>query len=126
VLDGDLLLRLGRRLGRVPDVSEIFPLEVRAKAIAVFFAIAQCFGSFGSYLYGHLIGDGKDPNSLYLGYLPGAGAMILGGVVAAFLAVDAEGKSLEDIAKPLSVIAKPAQAIFRSGDRGGPLPSGGD
>src|SRR5207249_6478204 len=58
-------------------VSEIFPLEVRAKAIAVFFAIAQCFGSLGSHLYGHLIGDGKDPNSLYWGYFLGAGAMIL-------------------------------------------------
>jgi MFS family permease len=96
-------------------VSEIFPLEVRAKAIAVFFAIAQCFGSLGSHLYGHLIGTGKDPNSLYWGYMLGAGAMILGGVVAAFLAVDAEGKSLEDVAKPLGVIAKPSEAIFRSG-----------
>jgi MFS family permease len=96
-------------------VSEIFPLEVRAKAIAVFFAIAQCFGSLGSHLYGHLIGTGKDSNSLYWGYMLGAGAMILGGVVAAFLAVDAEGKSLEDVAKPLGVIAKPSEAIFRSG-----------
>ena len=82
----------------------------------MFFAIAQCFGSLGSHLYGHLIGDGQDPNSLYWGYLLGAGAMILGGVVAAFLAVDAEGKSLEDVAKPLSVIAKPAATIFRTGD----------
>jgi MFS family permease len=97
-------------------VSEIFPLEVRAKAIAVFFAIAQCFGSLGSHLYGHLIGTGKDPNSLYWGYLLGAGAMILGGVVAAFLAVDAEGKSLEDVAKPLGVIGGSAEGIFRSGD----------
>jgi MFS family permease len=97
-------------------VSEIFPLEVRAKAIAVFFAIAQAFGSLGSHLYGHLIGDGKDPNSLYWGYLLGAGAMILGGVVAAFLAVDAEGKSLEDVAKPLGVIAGSSEGIFRSGD----------
>jgi MFS family permease len=97
-------------------VSEIFPLEVRAKAIAVFFAIAQCFGSLGSNLYGRLIGEGKDPNSLYWGYLLGAGAMILGGVVAAFLAVDAEGKSLEDIAKPLSVIGGSSEGIFRSGD----------
>ena len=107
-------------------VSEIFPLEVRAKAIAVFFAIAQCFGSLGSHLYGHLIGNGQDPNKLYWGYLLGAGAMILGGVVAAFLAVDAEGKSLEDIATPLSVIAKPPEAIFRSGGAPGPLPSAGD
>jgi MFS family permease len=96
-------------------VSEIFPLEVRAKAIAVFFAIAQCFGFLGSHLYGHLIGTGKDPNSLYWGYILGAGAMIIGGLVAVFFAVDAEGKSLEDIARPLSVIAKPAEAIFRPG-----------
>jgi len=108
-------------------VSEIFPLEVRAKAIAVFFAIAQVFGSLGSHLYGHLIGTGKDPNSLYWGYMLGAGAMILGGVVAAFLAVDAEGKSLEDIAKPLSVIGGAAEGIFRSGDpRQGGVASAGD
>ena len=98
-------------------VSEVFPLEVRAKAIAVFFAIAQCFGSLGSHLYGHLIGTGNDPNRLYWGYLLGAGAMIVGGLVAAFLAVDAEGKSLEDVAKPLSVVAKPAQGVFRAGDQ---------
>ena len=78
----------------------------------MFFAIAQSFGSLGSNLYGRLIGEGKDPNSLYWGYMLGAGAMILGGVVAAFLAVDAEGKSLEDIAKPLSVIGGPAEGIF--------------
>jgi MFS family permease len=96
-------------------VSEVFPLEVRAKAIAVFFAIAQCFGSLGSHLYGHLIGTGKDPNELYIGYLIGAGAMIVGGLVAVFFGVDAEGKSLEDVAKPLSVVAKPAQTIFRAG-----------
>jgi MFS family permease len=108
-------------------VSEIFPLEVRAKAIAVFFAIAQCFGSLGSHLYGHLIGTGKDPNSLYWGYMLGAGAMILGGVVAAFLAVDAEGKSLEDVARPLSVIGGSAEGIFRSGDpRQGGVAAAGD
>ena len=44
-------------------VSEIFPLEVRAKAIAVFFAIAQCFGAIGPIFYGALIGDGSDPRS---------------------------------------------------------------
>ncbi|MBV9445092.1 MAG: MFS transporter [Streptosporangiaceae bacterium] len=100
-------------------VSEVFPLEVRAKAIAVFFAIAQCFGFAGSHLYGHLIGNGHDPNSLYWGYLLGAGAMIIGGLVAVFFAVDAEGKALEDVAKPLSVIGKPAEAIFRTGQHGG-------
>jgi MFS family permease len=86
--------------------SEVFPLEVRAQAIAVFFAIAQCFGFIGTHLFGHLIGKGQDPNKLFVGYLIGAGAMILGGVVAAVLAVDAEGRSLEDIAAPLSMVRK--------------------
>jgi MFS family permease len=95
--------------------SEVFPLEVRAQSIAVFFAIAQCFGAFGSHWYGHLIGNGTDRNTLFAGYLVGAAAMIVGGVVAAFLGVAAEGKSLEDIAKPLSVVSKPAEAIFRVG-----------
>ena len=46
--------------------------------------------------------------------------MIVGGVVAIFFGVNAEGKSLEDIATPLSVIGKPPAAIFRSGaDRDG-------
>ena len=83
-------------------VSEIFPLEVRAKAIAVFFAIAQCFGALGPVIYGALIGDGSKPFMLFLGYLLGAAVMMAGGLVAWFLAVDAEGKSLEDIASPLA------------------------
>jgi MFS family permease len=98
--------------------SEVFPLEVRAKAIAVFFAIAQCFGAFGSHWYGHLIGTGTDRNSLFVGYLVGAAAMILGGVAAIFFGVNAEGRSLEDIARPLSVIGKPSEAIFRTGGDG--------
>jgi MFS family permease len=83
-------------------VSEIFPLEVRAKAIAVFFAIAQCFGALGPVLYGHLIGDGSQPGKLFIGYLLGAAVMIVGGVVATVLGVDTEGRSLEEIASPLS------------------------
>jgi MFS family permease len=83
-------------------VSEIFPLEVRAKAIAVFFAIAQCFGALGPVIYGAMIGDGSDPFALFLGYLLGAAVMIAGGLVARFLAVDAERRSLEDIAEPLA------------------------
>ena len=98
-------------------VSEVFPLEVRAKAMAVSFAIAQGFGSLGSHLYGHLIGNGHDPDSLYWGYLLGAGAMILGGLIAVFFAVDAEGKSLEEVARPLGVVADQSEAIFRAGAR---------
>jgi MFS family permease len=91
--------------------SEVFPLEVRAKAIAVFFAIAQFFGLIGTHLYGHLIGTGNDPNKLFIGYLIGAGAMILGGLAEVFLGVAAEGRSLEDIAKPLSMVRKAAGPV---------------
>jgi MFS family permease len=103
--------------------SEVFPIEVRAQAIAVFFAIAQLFGAFGSHWYGHLIGDGSNRNTLFAGYLVGAGAMIIGGLAAVFFGVNAEGKALEDVAKPLSVVAKPAETIFRTGGstgEGGP------
>jgi MFS family permease len=104
--------------------SEVFPLEVRAQSIAVFFAIAQLFGAFGSHWYGHLIGNGTDRTSLFVGYLVGAGAMIVGGIIAIFFGVAAEGKSLEDVATPLSVIGKPPEAIFRTGsDRAGVDPS---
>ncbi|MFE2995422.1 MFS transporter [Nocardia sp. NPDC059246] len=91
-------------------VSEIFPLEVRAKAIAVFFAIAQCFGALGPVIYGALIGDGSHPVRLFLGYLLGAAVMIAGGVVAQLLAVDAEGRSLEDIALPLAATRREGTA----------------
>ncbi len=87
-------------------VSESFPLEVRAQAIAVFFAIAQCFGAIGPIFYGHLIGDGEDPGKLFIGFLVGAGVMMIGGIVEIFLGVDAEGKSLEDVAPPLSTVAR--------------------
>jgi MFS family permease len=85
-------------------VSEIFPLEVRAKAIAVFFAIAQCFGAIAPVVYQVLIGSTEAPNpgGLFFGYLLGAVIMIIGGVVAWFLGVDAEGKSLEDVVSPLA------------------------
>jgi MFS family permease len=87
-------------------VSEIFPLEIRAKAIAVFFAIAQCFGLLGTHLYGHLIGNGQDHNKLFLGYLLAAVVMMIGGVVELFIGVAAEQKSLEDVATPLSAIRR--------------------
>ncbi|MDT4989544.1 MAG: hypothetical protein QOI74_3638 [Micromonosporaceae bacterium] len=86
-------------------VSEIFPLEVRAQAIAVFFAIAQCFGAIGPIFYGWLIGNGANPGKLFIGYLIGAAVMIVGGVVEVFLGVDAEGQSLEHVAPPLSAVS---------------------
>ena len=49
-----------------------------------------------------LIGNGQDHFKLFVGYLIGAGVMIVGGLVEIFLGVAAESKSLEDIAQPLS------------------------
>jgi MFS family permease len=86
--------------------SELFPLEVRSKAIAVFFCIAQSFGALGPWLYGKLIGNGANHFPLFVAYLIGASVMMLGGVIAAFLGVAAEGRSLEDLAKPLSAVRK--------------------
>jgi MFS family permease len=94
-------------------VSEIFPLEVRAKAIAVFFAIAQCFGALGPVIYGALIGDGSQPGRLFLGYLLGAAVMVVGGLITIVFGVAAERRPLEDIARPLP--AAPAPAGRRTG-----------
>jgi len=85
-------------------VSEIFPLEVRAQAIAVFFAIAQSVGAIGPILYGALIGEGEDPTKLFYGYLLGAAVMVAGALVEIFLGIDAEQQSLEDVATPLSAV----------------------
>ena len=96
-------------------VSEIFPVEVRAKAIAVFFAIAQCFGAFGPWFYGQLIGNGKDHFSLFVGYLIGAGVMLVGAGVEALLGIDAEGRSLEELASPLGASGGPSLLSNTSG-----------
>jgi MFS family permease len=104
-------------------VSEIFPLEVRAKAIAVFFAIAQCFGSLGPVIYGALIGDGTQPFRLFLGYLLGAAVMIAGGLVAAVYGVAAEGRSLEDIAAPLAAAGRGRTGTTRAEGAASPLSS---
>jgi MFS family permease len=86
-------------------VSEIFPLEVRGQAISYFFAIAQVVGSMGPVLFGHLVGDGTQRDPLFMGYVIGAGVMIFGGLVALLFGVNAEGKTLEDIADPLSKVS---------------------
>ncbi len=62
-------------------------------------------------LYGHLIGTGNDPFKLFVGYLIGAGAMILGGVTEIVLGISAEGMSLEDVANPLSMVRKAASSM---------------
>src|SRR5258708_4023497 len=90
-------------------VSEIFPLELRGQAIAFFFAISQLAGGVAApALFGALIGSGKDPGPLTIGYLFGAVVMLAGGLIAWFFGVNAERKSLEDVAAPLSAVRRPA------------------
>jgi MFS family permease len=85
-------------------VSEIFPLEIRSQAISYFFSLAQIFGAIAPVLYGFLIGDGTDRGPLFVGYLLGAGIMIIGGIIVLIFGVNAERRSLEEVTQPLSVV----------------------
>lgn len=83
-------------------VSETFPLEIRALAIAFFYAVGTGIGGVGApFLFGALIDTGSRM-SLFAGYLLGAGLMLAAAIVAARYGVAAERKALEDVATPLS------------------------
>ena len=83
-------------------VSEIFPLEIRAFAIAIFYGIGTLAGGVGApFLFGWIIGTGSS-NALFAGYLVAAGLMIVGAMTEAKIGVAAERQSLEDVAPPLS------------------------
>ena len=83
-------------------VSEVFPMETRALAIAFFYAIGTAAGGIsGPLLFSHLVATGKVSDTV-LAFSIGATLMILGGLAEIFLGVKAERKSLEDIAQPLT------------------------
>ena len=85
-------------------VSETFPLEIRALAIAFFYAVGTGIGGVvGPALFGALIDTGSRM-SVFGGYLLGAALMIAGGLVAWRWAVAAERKPLELVARPLTFI----------------------
>ena len=84
-------------------VSEVFPLEVRALAIALFYAIGTGAAAVAPVLFGALIQSGK-PLNVFYGDLVGAALMAGAGVIAWFFAVKAERQSLENIARPLSFV----------------------
>jgi MFS family permease len=81
-------------------VSEIFPMEIRAMAIAFFFIVAQGAGILAPWLYGKLI-EGS-ASSIFFGYLLGGSLMLVGALVELLMGVKAERQSLESIAMPLS------------------------
>jgi MFS family permease len=83
-------------------VAETFPLEIRALAIAVFYAFGTGLGGIiGPLLFGELI-QSQQRSSLFVGYLIGAFLMMLAAVVQAIWGVAAERQSLEQVARPLS------------------------
>ena len=85
-------------------VSEVFPLELRAQAIAFFFAVWQLVGGVvAPWVFGTLIGTG-DRGLLFVGYLVGAGLMIVAAVIQLVFGVEAARRSLEDVARPLSAV----------------------
>ena len=86
-------------------VSEIFPMEIRAMAIAFFFIVAQGAGVAAPWLYGMLIETSV--TSVFYGYLLGGGMMLLGAAIELWLGINAEGQSLEQLATPLSAQSPP-------------------
>jgi len=85
-------------------VSETFPLEVRALAIALFYAIGTGIGGVaGPALFGALIDTGSR-GSVFAGYLLGAGLMVAAAVIAWRYAVAAERQPLEQVARPLAFV----------------------
>ena len=85
-------------------VSETFPLEIRALAIAFFYAIGTGIGGVaGPWLFGLLIDTGSRV-SVFYGYLLGSVLMIAAAVVAWRWAVAAERKALETVARPLALV----------------------
>ena len=83
-------------------VSEIFPLEIRALAIAIFYSIGTFTGGvFAPLLFGWIIQTGSK-SALLTGYLAAALLMIVGAIVELWLGVAAERRPLEHVAAPLS------------------------
>ncbi|WP_302931869.1 MFS transporter [Actinomadura sp. NAK00032] len=83
-------------------VSEIFPMETRALAIAFFYAIGTAAGGItGPLIFGNLIDSGA-VEKVAIGFFVGAVIMALGGIAELFFGVRAEQASLENIARPLT------------------------
>jgi hypothetical protein len=92
-------------------VSEIFPMETRALAIALFYALGTAVGGIsGPLFFGHFIHSGS-ADQVATGFFIGAGAMALGGIAELIFGVRAEGQSFERIARPLTAEEAEAEAV---------------
>jgi len=86
-------------------VSESFPLEARALAIALFYALGTAVGGVVSpWLFGILVGTGER-SAVFAGYLLGAGLMVAAAATEFAIGVKAERQPLESVARPLSASA---------------------
>jgi MFS family permease len=84
-------------------VSEIFPMETRALAIAFFYAVGTGIGGIsGPLLFGHLIESGQRGEVMW-SFLIGAAVMAIAGLVELWLGINAEQRPLEELALPLTV-----------------------
>jgi MFS family permease len=90
-------------------VSEIFPMETRAMAIALFYACGTGVAIAAPWTFGKLIETGSVGN-VTVAFVIGGVIMAIGGVVEILLGVPAEGKSLESIARPLNAVRRGAAA----------------
>jgi MFS family permease len=119
-----LLVASAGASGAYLTVSEVFPMETRALAIAFFYAIGTGVGGVtGPLLFAKLVGTGKVPDTV-IAFVIGASLMILAGLVEVFFGVKAEQQSLENIARPLT--AQEADEGPEAGSpaaRGGPAPA---
>ena len=85
-------------------VSETFPLEMRALAIALFYAFGTALGGIaGPLVFGALIGTGSK-DAVFVGYVIGAGLMIAAALIQAIWGAAAERKPLESVARPLAAV----------------------
>ncbi|OBH04218.1 MULTISPECIES: MFS transporter [unclassified Mycobacterium] len=84
-------------------VSEIFPMETRALAIAFFYAVGTAIGGItGPLLFGQLINSGQRGEVVW-SFLIGAAVMAVAGLIELWLGVAAERRPLEELALPLTV-----------------------
>jgi MFS family permease len=103
-------------------VSEIFPMETRALAIAFFYAVGTGLGGIiGPVLFGNLVAT-KRPFDMAIGYVIGGVLMVSSGLVEVVIGVDAEKKRLEEIASPVSAVVGSAE-VQSPGRKTVPYPS---
>jgi MFS family permease len=87
-------------------VSESFPIEARALAIALFYSLGTALGGVvAPWLFGSLIGTGER-GAVFHGYLFGAALMVAAALTELFIGVKAERQPLESVARPISAIGE--------------------